>query len=237
MNTFTISFNDKEHQGHFASVLAHEVRNPLGNIRLSVDTLLSTVKEDSLNLYLNIIKRNTERINTLITQLLTDEYANETGLEECPVNELLDDVLAHVDDRLKLKNIKTVKHYSEVDYVILLNVPRMKIALTNIIINAIEAMTEGSGVLTLITKLVYGKYVIEVNDNGCGINKENLAKMFKVSFTNKPGGLGLGLTIIYDILRLNNVAINVESEEHTGTSFTLLFDKSKHASNKARQAV
>lgn len=102
----------------------------------------------------------------------------------------------------------------------------MKIAITNIIVNAIEAMAGVNGILTLVTKMVYGKYIIEVKDNGCGISKPNLDKMFKVAFTSKPGGLGIGLTIIYDILKLNQVAINIESAEGEGTTFSLLFDKS-----------
>lgn len=111
----------------------------------------------------------------------------------------------------------------------------MKIALTNIIVNAIEAMAGVQGVLTLATKLVYGKYVIEVKDNGCGISKENINKMFKIMFTSKPGGLGIGLTIIYDILRLNHVAINIESLEGEGTTFSLLFDKSSRITGSSGQ--
>jgi signal transduction histidine kinase len=104
-------------------------------------------------------------------------------------------------------------------------VSKIKIALTNILVNAIEAMASVDGVLTLCTKSIYGKHVIEVKDNGCGISKENIDKMFKVAFTSKPGGLGLGLTIVYDILKTNHVAVNIESEEGKGTTFSLLFDR------------
>lgn len=227
MNTFNVSFNDKAHKDKFVAALAHEVRNPLANIGLSVDMLLSTVKENYVTSYLTIIKRNTVRISTLITQLLTDEYSNERDTKDYPINQLLDEALLQVEDRIKLKAITVEKKYEVNNHTIFLNIPRMKIALTNIIINAIEAMAEGSGLLTVSTKAIYGKYIIEIKDNGCGISKENLDKMFKIAFTSKPGGLGIGLTIIYDILRINQVAINIESEEGKGTIFTLLFDKNQ----------
>ena len=98
-------------------------------------------------------------------------------------------------------------------------------ALTNIIVNAIEAMSSKNGELNLITKFIDGRYAIEIGDNGCGISKEDLKDIFKPNYTNKPGGLGLGLATTYDILQLNHVGVNVESERGEGTRFTLLFEK------------
>lgn len=226
MNTFNASFNDKAHRDQFVASLVHEVRNPLSNIGLSVDMLLLMMEDGQATPYLNIIKRNATRINALITQLLTDEDNNERDTKDYPINKLLDEVIEQLTDKVKLNSITVEKQYASIDYIIRLNVPRMKIAITNIIVNAIEAMAGVNGILTLVTKMVYGKYIIEVKDNGCGISKSNLDKMFKVAFTSKPGGLGIGLTIIYDILKLNQVAINIESAEGEGTTFSLLFDKS-----------
>jgi signal transduction histidine kinase len=101
----------------------------------------------------------------------------------------------------------------------------MQIALTNIIINAIDAMPSENGELKLTTKSIDGKYIIQVEDNGCGISKANLKHIFKPFFTKKPGGLGLGLATTYHILKSNHVGIDVESEEGKGTLFILSFDK------------
>ena len=98
-------------------------------------------------------------------------------------------------------------------------------ALTNIIINAIDAMSAENGELKLGTKLIGDRYAIEIEDNGCGISPENLKNIFKAFYTNKPGGLGVGLSTTYDILWSNHVEVKVESEPGTGTCFTLLFDK------------
>jgi signal transduction histidine kinase len=100
----------------------------------------------------------------------------------------------------------------------------MKIALTNIIVNAIDAMSQ-KGELKIITKSIERKYAIQIEDNGCGISREDLKNIFKPYFTNKPGGLGLGLAATCDILQSNHVGVFVESEEGKGTRFILLFDK------------
>jgi C4-dicarboxylate-specific signal transduction histidine kinase len=101
----------------------------------------------------------------------------------------------------------------------------MKIALTNIIVNAIDAMTTGKGQLTLITKSIESRYVVMINDNGCGISKENLKNIFKPYYTNKPSGLGIGLAATANILRSNNIRVNVNRRETKGTCFILLFDR------------
>jgi C4-dicarboxylate-specific signal transduction histidine kinase len=107
----------------------------------------------------------------------------------------------------------------------LLNRPKMKVALINIIINAIESMDSENGELKIVTKSIPGKYLIWIEDNGCGISTGNLKKIFTPYFTNKSGGLGLGLSATCDILRSNKVELNVESQEGRGTRFNLSFSK------------
>jgi C4-dicarboxylate-specific signal transduction histidine kinase len=111
----------------------------------------------------------------------------------------------------------------------------MKIALTNIIINAIDAMAGIKGELTLVTKSTCHACVVQIEDNGCGISEENLKNIFKPYFTNKPDGLGLGLTTTQDILRSNHVGLNVRSVVAKGTNFTLMFEKNNR--NKSLQQI
>ena len=67
--------------------------------------------------------------------------------------------------------------------------------------------------------------MLKIQDNGCGISPENLKNIFKPYYTGKQGGMGLGLSATYDILRSNHVGVNVVSGEGMGTRFELLFDK------------
>jgi len=209
----------------FTSVLAHEVRNPLTNINLSVELLGAEIKNNDLKIYLAIIRRSSIRINDLINELVKYQEAEVVQAEKHSIKDLLNEALEMAVDRILLKNISVLKDYAAEDWSIVLNKPKMKIALTNIIINAIDAMTRDKGQIKLVTRSIRGRFIIQIEDNGCGISAENLKNVFKPFFTNKPGGLGLGLATTYDILRSNHVGVNIESGEGEGTRFTLVFEK------------
>jgi signal transduction histidine kinase len=211
--------------GQFASALAHEVRNPLSNINLAVEMLKTTTRDDDRKIYLDIIMRSSGRITDLVTDLLRSSQDNEMRLEECSIHQLIDAVLAMTEDRIMLKNIIVRKDYTDLDPEILVNKSKIKIALTNIIINAIDAMPFENGRLRLITRSINGKFIVEIEDNGIGISKENLKDIFKPYFTNKPGGMGLGLSTTLDILLSNHTGVDVQSEEGRGTRFILSFDQ------------
>src|SRR5687768_14301861 len=214
----------KDQSSQFVSALAHEIRNPLANINLSVGILQSAIKDDELKTYLDIIIRSSIRINHLINDLLQYQDADEMLAEKYSVHQLLDEVLDMTGDRIMLKDIAVRKTYAAQDCRIVMNRPEMKIALTNIIINAIDAMDSEKRELKLVTKSIRGKFLIRIEDNGCGISKSNLKNIFKPYFTTKPGGLGVGLGATYVILQSNHVEVKVESEAGKGTRFILFLN-------------
>ena len=218
--------------GRFASALAHEIRNPLTTINLATDMLESAIEDKDLRDYLDIIRRNSVRINNAIYALLKYQDAEKEQRKTYPIHQLLDEVLEMAEDRLRLKNIVVKKEYTTEDCPMLSNRAMIKIALTNIIINAIDALPLEKGELRLKESSVGDKYALLIEDNGCGISKENLECIFKPYFTNKPGGLGLGLSTTYDILQSDHVSINVTSEEGVGTCFTLVFDHGQPSTYK-----
>jgi len=223
MQSQLISPGKKPSIDYYIPALAHELRNPLTNIQLAVEFLKSAIKDDQLSIFPDIILRSTTRINELIIELL--KYDQEKiKLEKCTIHQLLDEILELTKDRLDLKNISVRKNYKQ-DCELLLNKPEMKIALTNVIVNAIDAMIAGKGELKLATSSIKSKYAIIIEDNGCGISKANLKNIFKPYFTNKSAGMGIGLTAAHHIFRSNDVRVNVESTEGKGTRFILSFDK------------
>ncbi len=209
----------------FASALAHEVRNPLTNINLAVEMLKSTLKEKDQHFYLDIILRGSGRINDLVTDLVTLCLGDHQQPGKHSIHQMLDEVLAMTHDRITLKNIRVTKNYTMMDCMVMVDKEKVKMALTNIIINAIDAMPAEGGLLKLVTRSANGKAVIEIEDNGIGISEANLENIFKPFFTNKPGGLGIGLSTTQDILLSNNGLIDVRSEEGKGTLFILSFDR------------
>jgi signal transduction histidine kinase len=212
-------------RGSFITALVHELRNPLTNINLSIELLESSSTDDKWKTFLDIIRRSSMRISDLINDLLKNKQ-DEAEVERHSIHRLLDEVLELARDRISLKNIVVIKKYEQ-DCELALRVQEMKIALTNIIVNAIEAMTTGEGQLALITKSIESRYILIIKDNGCGISKENLKDIFKPHYTNKPGGLGIGLAATGNILRSNSIRVNVKSREGKGTCFILLFERNE----------
>ncbi|GLU56916.1 two-component system sensor histidine kinase NtrB [Dyadobacter frigoris] len=209
----------------FTATLAHEIRNPLATIDLSLELMLSERKDDDLKTYMDIIKRSTDRINDLVNEMIKNRSLDEAQIANQSLHHLLDEVVEMAKDRIMLKNIMVCKEYDPTDCIVALNRPKMKIALTNIIVNAIEAMDTQQGELKLVTMSIAGKYVVQIEDNGRGISEKNLKNIFQANYTNKPGGMGIGLASTYDILESNHVKVHVESEVGSGTQFFLLFDK------------
>ncbi|NIJ52596.1 ATP-binding protein [Dyadobacter arcticus] len=208
----------------FTAKLAHEIRNPLATIDLSLELMLAERKDDDLKTYMDIIRHSADKINELVNDLIKNRSIVEAQVANQSLHHLLDEVIEMAKDRIMLKNIMVCKEYDPTDCIVALNRPKMKIALTNIIVNAIEAMEAQLGELKLVTMPIAGKYVVQIEDNGCGISEKNLKNIFHANYTNKPGGLGIGLASTYDILTANNVKVHVESQEGSGTHFFLLFD-------------
>ena len=100
---------------------------------------------------------------------------------------------------------------------------KLKIALLNIIINAIEAMEAEEGVLEISLEKNENTGLLTIKDNGCGISDENLSKLFEPYFTAKRNGMGLGLATTLNILQSHNVDVEVQSRLGEGTSFILTF--------------
>jgi signal transduction histidine kinase len=211
----------------FATALAHEIRNPLSNISLAAEMLKASMLDDEQKLCLDIIIRGADRIDRLVYDLLSYYQVDKMQFEKHYVHELLDEVLVMTADRISLKNICIEKDYTKPDCKIVGDKQKIKIAFTNIIINAIDAMPAENGVLHLAIKSKSSKCVIEIEDNGMGISNENIGHIFKPYFTSKPGGMGLGLSTTLDILQSNHIGVDVQSEEGRGTCFILSFNKAQ----------
>lgn len=204
-------------------MLAHEVRNPLTNVNLSAEQLESELEDEGLIFYTDIIKRNCGRINDLITQLLQSSRKSEFSLGSGSLNQILDEILLSATDRLRLKRIQVKKSFTKEDTEIMLNEEMFKIAILNLVTNAIEAMEEGEGVLKVTTRRFEQDVQILVADNGTGISEKNMAQIFEPYFTGKKSGMGIGLASTLNIVQSHKGRIDVQSEIGVGTVFTLSF--------------
>jgi signal transduction histidine kinase len=176
-----------------------------------------------MNLYMNIIQRNGKRINDLISELLNTSHPANNALEKQTLQQIIDDVITASIDRLTLKHIQLKVSYPNEAMQIMADREKLKLALLNIVINAVEAMEEHKGVLSIGVAAAGDKVVLTIADNGCGIPDENISHLFEPYFTQKRNGVGLGLTFTLNILQVHQASIDVSSQPGQGTTFTVIF--------------
>ena len=213
--------------GRIARTIAHEVRNPLTNINLAAEQLKSEIQADyeSTGFLFEMINRNSNRINQLISDLLNSTKFSELNFTKVSVNELLDETLNEAKDRVALTDVKVIKKYSDDICDLSVDMDKIKIAVLNIIINALEAMENKPGSqLILETKGEDGKCKIIISDNGTGMDEQALGRLFEPYFTSKPNGNGLGLTNTQNIILNHKGDISVKSKKGGGTAFTISLD-------------
>lgn len=210
--------------GNIARSIAHEVRNPLTNISLALEQF-DTEAEDESKIYLDIIKRNTGRINELVTAMLESSKPSKLDLQRHSLNAVIEEAVQLSTDRLRLQEVTLNQRYAQDMPDILLDKNKIAMALLNIINNAIEAVERKQGIITIKTGEDTHYQYVQISDNGHGIATEDMSKLFDAFHTGKSGGMGLGLTATQNIINSHQAKISVDSTVEEGTTFTIAFRK------------
>lgn len=213
--------------GRFILTLAHEVRNPLNNIKLATENLQETTIIEEDIFLLDIIQRNSQRINDLITELLQSSRPADMNLTDVSLHGLLDKVIAAVKDKLVMRNIILVTNCDQRDTIIRADAAKLEMAILNILVNAIEAVPDTTGLIEVKTIVQNNQTSLMIIDNGCGISPENKEKLFEPYFTCKRNGIGLGLATTFNILKSHHAKIDVQSQVESGTVFSVVFPEQK----------
>lgn len=207
--------------GKVARVIAHEVRNPLTNIQLSVNAMEKIIINTEADEYLKIIDKNAYRINNLISELLSSTKLTDFNITTIKINQLIEETLIAAMDRIQLNKITLVKIYDPDLCEVKADPEKLKIALLNLIMNGIEAM-EAGGTLKVETKKSKNNCIVIIEDTGKGIDKDDLKKIFQPFFTTKSNGTGLGLATAQNIILNHAGSVHVESFSLKGTKFTVV---------------
>lgn len=218
-----------------ARQLAHEVKNPLFPIRLSVENLQAV--KDQPEIFEKIFDECTETIIEEVDRIrgLIDEfhqYARLPAPARHPVNlnDVVNAVLKLYMELSQAQNIKIEKHLSPLS-LLSLDQEQMERAVGNLVKNAIEAMPDG-GTLTLGTfSAPFEKdrnISLEVKDTGHGMSEETQQNLFAADYTTKSHGTGLGMAIVRRIITVHGGEITVESEENVGTTIRITFNESSY---------
>lgn len=221
--------------GQLAAGVAHELNNPLGVVLMYAHLLLDETPPDSpLREDLRMIADQADRCKRIVADLLDFARENKSLFQTVKVKVLIERCIASVQVP---DNVTVQVGYHHVSPTWELDPDQMVQVMTNLIQNAIVAMSNGGGVLTIETREEGDRLVIEVADTGCGIAKENLSRVFQPFFTTRRNGkgTGLGLAVTYGIIKMHRGQIDVKSNADpaagpTGTTFTIRIPRPQRSS-------
>jgi len=205
--------------GELTAGVAHEVRNPLGVIRASVQ-LLEDADCDRSRIYeaADVIKQEIDRLDKVIKALLDFGRPSSPTLVLTDVEGVLRDVLLFTGRFAKQADVQIVELFRGDLPAVLADPDQLKQVFLNLVTNAVQAMEETGGRIELHTS-VEGEFVqVEVSDTGPGIPASDLSKVFDPFFSTRDDGTGLGLTIVHRIIDEHGGHIEVDSSDE-GTRF------------------
>lgn len=216
--------------GKLVTTIAHEVRNPLGSIRLATQllseptdrfALLPKEEQTEIDEYTSIIIKEVDRLNRSIEQLLAFGKPAIADAEFCKIDKLLENCLAIYQPEFDRYNIDVVHDYNECPPV-KINQDGITQVIFNLFSNAIEAMETG-GTLTIntYTQKKNETVNIRIQDTGPGISQNELPHLFDAFYTTKQKGTGLGLYISQKILALHEGSVEVDANLKTGSAFII----------------
>jgi two-component system sensor histidine kinase HydH len=220
--------------GRLAAGVAHEIRNPLSSIKGFATYFRERYRdtpEDQQTA--NIMIQEVDRLNRVVSQLL--EFARPVSVSPKPTSleNLVADSIKLIEKQAQEKQITVKRHNSaQVDEVII-DPDRMNQVLLNLYLNAIESMQPGGELgVTILNNGETKNSEIQVSDTGCGIQKEDLSRIFDPYFTTKSSGTGLGLAIAHNIIEAVGGQIKVESRMGKGTTFSIIIPERKTSNGK-----
>ena len=207
--------------GQLAAGVAHEIRNPLATMSLSIQHLTKKSSNDFQKEKLQTVKKNIDRINEIVQGLLNFSRPSSNNFTYMNINE----ILYKLEPTLKgayQKNIKINKDYNTTIPKLWVNSNRLEQVFVNLTLNAIRAIKEG-GELYISTDYDSKRkgILIKFEDTGCGIADENFDKIFHPFFTTHTDGTGLGLSVCQMIANEHKGNIQVENKIGKGTVFTV----------------
>ncbi|MCL2374304.1 MAG: ATP-binding protein [Treponema sp.] len=220
-----------------AAGVAHEIKNPLGSLSIHAQLIQKAIDAQKKNCtdlhergcdpdkyfpqvdkYLKVVNDEMDRLNRIVADFLFAVRPMNARLRRGNINALITELAQFVSFELDNARIECALNLADNLPLVNFDPQLMKQMLLNLIKNAIAAMSAG-GKISITTEASEGQLRINVADTGTGIPEENLSKIFEPYFTTKDAGSGLGLTVVFKIIKEHNGEINVISREGEGSVF------------------
>ncbi|HEY2866856.1 MAG TPA: ATP-binding protein [Pyrinomonadaceae bacterium] len=220
--------------GRLGSAIAHEIRNPLNYINLTLDHLRSKFKPEeadkaaSFEKLTSQLKAEVARINQQISDFLNYSRPANADLRPVDPRRVVEDSLRIVEPEAEEKHIK-IGFVEQEDVTEIMADPEfLRSVFNNLFINAVQSMEGKGGNLNIKISPDDDFVRFDISDTGSGISEENLSKIFEPYFSTKETGTGLGLAIVHKIIDIHHGTIDVNSQEGNGTSFTIKLPKAEN---------
>jgi signal transduction histidine kinase len=212
--------------GRLTQAVAHEIRNPLNVINLSIDHVSSRyapeeeARRQQFTRILSSIKDEIARLKHLVSDLLNYGRPAQLSLQPVDMRELVNETITLVRPQADDQGVEITVDQEDEPAEVKGDRERLKSCLSNIAINALQAMPAG-GRLTAQVHRMNGLVEISISDTGEGIGEEAIGKIFEPYFSTKKSGFGLGLAVTKKIVDDHKGTIDVSSEVDAGTTFTV----------------
>ncbi|GEM_PF-3474925 len=217
--------------------LAHEIRNPLTSLDLNIKIAEKQIEENSgicncpscknrLIQSLNSTSSEIKRLNRILETFLSSSKPLKPRLTILNLNEVVKELFVLMKSQFQLARKNLTLKLKENIPPILADKDLLTQAIVNLVKNAFEAISENQTAI-IATYDLENRVILEIKDNGPGMDSQTLQKIFNPFFTSKSNGTGLGLAIVYRIVQSILAEIEVESEENCGTTFKIIFDTNK----------
>jgi len=207
--------------GKLSATVAHEIRNPLTAIKIRTQALKGEVQERSQwREDLEVIEEEILRLEKIVSDFVILAKPSKLNLNRESINGVIESAIEVLKPKIETQGIELRKYLGE-DIGINLDREKIKQALLNLFMNSLEAMPEG-GNLEVSTSLNRDYLEIKIKDSGRGLSKKGRRRLFEPFFTTKKDGLGLGLSVVKNIVEMHKGKIKIDSQENKGTVFNII---------------
>ncbi|MBN6188552.1 PAS domain S-box protein [Aneurinibacillus sp. BA2021] len=212
--------------GKLAAGFAHEIRNPLTSISGFIHLLKETLTEDAQHsYYLHIIQNELDRVKKLVTSFIVTAKPDIPLRKEVDIKQIISETGSLMESHALLHNVTIEYDMSAKPAWLYIDAMQIKQVMMNLIQNSIEAMPDGGTIRIRLDETNEYTVDITIEDNGCGMTAAEVDQIMNPFFTTKEDGLGLGLSISYQIIESHKGLLHVFSEKGKGTSFTITLPK------------